>query len=561
MSGIPVSARPHEASLERLEQAENLFACGDVASARRMLSECLADPAAPVEHQVQALNDLGVIANAHGRPDEAERLLLGAVSRDAGYVPALENLAALCAGDDLVQATHWARRAAEADPGSGAAWRQVAELERRRRRRTEARVALERAGALGENVGDELAELAELAGREEAAVPGSPAAPRALSRVLIVVDYFHPSLGGSERLAEAAGATLQAQGLTVEVATRPLPHRTATTHRGMLVHEIDPQRLEELQAIVAARAYDGILIFSAPTAWPIVASLHLPAPRPRIVAVPCINAENSAALRANAAMLDAYANLIATADVVGYSSHGGCDAQLCEDLGLDGVYVPNAVERVSPRGAPPLLAGDAPLLLVVANMWPEKNHAGLLRALRDHPGRWRLAIIGEASPEAPHIAEEVRQLASADPRVHLLGPADPGTVAAAMTQATALLLPSLAEATPLVVLEAMSHRLPWIATPTCGAVHDHAGGLILPLRMFGEGIDFLLDAPAAAAELGAAGLAHWEASYTWDVMGPRYADILRGAPVDALAPPAGALAATEDVRARFYERRARSDAA
>ena len=119
MTGIPVSARPHEPSLERLERAEELFADGDVTSARRMLSECLADPATPVEHQVQALNDLGVIANAQGRPDEAERLLLGAVSRDAGYVPALENLAALCARDDPVQATYWDRRAAEAHPGAG----------------------------------------------------------------------------------------------------------------------------------------------------------------------------------------------------------------------------------------------------------------------------------------------------------------------------------------------------------------------------------------------------------------------------------------------------------
>ena len=65
--------------------------------------------------------------------------------------------------------------------------------------------------------------------------------------MLIVVDYFYPSLGGSERLAEAAGATLQAQGLTVEVATRRLPQRTAREHRGMLVHEIDPERPEALR--------------------------------------------------------------------------------------------------------------------------------------------------------------------------------------------------------------------------------------------------------------------------------------------------------------------------
>jgi hypothetical protein len=36
----------------------------------------------------------------------------------------------------------------------------------------------------------------------------------------------------------------------------------------------------------------------------------------------------------------------------------------------------------------------------------------------------------------------------------------------------ALLLPSRTEATPLAPLEAMSHGVPWIATPACGAAHD-----------------------------------------------------------------------------------------
>ena len=119
-----------------------------------------------------------------------------------------------------------------------------------------------------------------------------------------------------------------------------------------------------------------------------------------------------------------------------------------------------------------------------------------------------------------------------------------------MDAADALLLPSRAEATPLVLLEAMSRELPWIATPTCGSAHDHAGGLVVPLRLFGEAIDFLARDAAARRDLGAAGRAHWQASYTWEVMGPRYARVLFGSAPGTLAPPPAAIAATDLVRAR-----------
>ena len=115
--------------------------------------------------------------------------------------------------------------------------------------------------------------------------------------------------------------------------------------------------------------------------------------------------------------------------------------------------------------------------------------------------------------------------------------AEPPVVAAAMAEAELLLLPSLAEATPLVLVEAMSHGLPWIATPTCGSAHDHAGGLIRPLDEFPEAIAQLLGDPAARTALGAAGRAHWEASYSWNVVGPRYVALLEGGPLPELPSP------------------------
>ena len=99
-------------------------------------------------------------------------------------------------------------------------------------------------------------------------------------------------------------------------------------------------------------------------------------------------------------------------------------------------------ERSAPPRGGELLAGEEPRCL--------------LRSLRNHPGDFQLALIGAPSPEHPDLAEAVARLASEDPRVHLLGPCTSETVAAAMDEADVFLLPSLAEATPLVLLEAMS---------------------------------------------------------------------------------------------------------
>jgi hypothetical protein len=88
-------------------------------------------------------------------------------------------------------------------------------------------------------------------------------------------------------------------------------------------------------------------------------------------------------------------------------------------------------------------------------------------------------------------------------------------------------------------------------------VDRHADGLILPLQLFGEGIDFLLRDGAAARALGAAGHAHWEACYTWDVVGPRYVRMLRGDGVTDLHAPSASLAETDRVRSRFYDARVR----
>ncbi len=390
-----------------------------------------------------------------------------------------------------------------------------------------------------------------------AAKPGVASRPRAL----VVVDFFHPSVGGAERLAEAAGVALIGCGWEAEVACRALPEREVWAHRDLEVLELarrDPAA--ELAELVAERAFDAVLAFAPPYAWPLPATLDLPrhlhGPGPRLVVVPCINPEGYALLQQNLAFREDYRRRLAAADVVVSSSEAGFDAAVCRELAVPFEFVPNATDLVEPEGslrAEHEIPAETPVLLHVANFWPEKNHLGLLRVLRETPGDWRLVLIGAPSPDAPALADEIRAEAALDPRVLVIPGATPAFVAAAMTESDLLLQPSHADATPLVLIEAMSHSLPWVATPNCGSAHDHAGGIVAPVDAFPTLVPSLLADPRARERLGAAGRTHWAACYTWEVVGPRYAKLLAGEQVGPLAAPADAVAETAAVRARLAQ--------
>jgi glycosyltransferase involved in cell wall biosynthesis len=180
---------------------------------------------------------------------------------------------------------------------------------------------------------------------------------------------------------------------------------------------------------------------------------------------------------------------------------------------------------------------------------------GLLETLAGAPGDWTLRIIGGPPPPTqPNPLPRLEQLAAADGRIALTGRAPAAEVAAAMAESDILLQPSRVEATPLVLVEAMGHALPWIATPGCGSARDHAGGLVVPLAQFPDAIALLLADDAARRDLGAAGRAHYEAAYSWRVVGDRFHALLCGAAEIPGAPvPPDAAERTERARDGYYD--------
>lgn len=213
-----------------------------------------------------------------------------------------------------------------------------------------------------------------------------------------------------------------------------------------------------------------------------------------------------------------------------------CDS-LVEDYGIPqdrvsvvgaGVNFPVLPNRPSSR---PI--DSAPTILFVGNDFVRKGGPRLLKAfrlVREAVPNARLQIVGTPHPIA------------AEPGVEVLGRvADRDEMTTLYAGATVFALPAFFDPFPLVVLEAMAHELPVVATPTCGVpemVVDGSTGHLLPsdtrdwklVPALAETLIRVLQDRHSAAAMGAAGRRRVEERFLWSHVVDRMAPAL-----DALA--------------------------
>jgi D-glycero-D-manno-heptose 1,7-bisphosphate phosphatase len=143
--------------------------------------------------------------------------------------------------------------------------------------------------------------------------------------------------------------------------------------------------------------------------------------------------------------------------------------------GVDGVDL-TAAERAERAARWP--EGPGPRLITVGELSERKNQAGLVRALADVPGAWRLLIVGEGRAR-PAIEGEIARL-GLDARVRLTGHVPD---ARRLTAAADLFLHfSSDEGQPWAVLEALASGVPTVATRLPGLeplVEDGVSGLLV----------------------------------------------------------------------------------
>ncbi|MGE5314730.1 MAG: FkbM family methyltransferase [Acidobacteriota bacterium] len=360
--------------------------------------------------------------------------------------------------------------------------------------------------------------------------------------VLLLCDYFWPSVGGVEVYVEDLGRRLQHLGYRVDVACRALPERSAREHAGMHIHEIEmgqatPQQkkreaIDALRRRIVTAGYQSVIALSQPDNWIADVLKALPEPRPQLILMPSINAENLVEWAHNGHAPEVIA-LLKSVDRIVTVTESGYDAAFVSRADIPFVFIPHAMEQDAADldfrneyGFPK----DVPLFVMVANFWPVKHHDGLIRQLSRHTGSWRLAIIGNRIDTESAYYDHVAALARSDQRIRIIGGLPRPVASAAIRDADVLLVPSKAEsAGPLVVLQAMSYGTPWIAAPSCNAVKDEAGGIIAPLEEFPKAVDFLMADQERARSVGEAGRKHWEASFRWQSSLPFFRALMEGA--------------------------------
>ena len=360
-------------------------------------------------------------------------------------------------------------------------------------------------------------------------------------KVLLLCDYFWPSIGGVEVFIEELGIQLQKEGYLIEVACRRLDDRHDYKHSGMIIHEFNilksslntelKDEIKKCRELILNGNYKSVIVLSQPDNW-IGKVIHdLPVNRPQIIMIPSISANNLIEWADNG-FGENINNILKSADRIVTVSENGYDKTFLDKINIPNIFIPHSVEKdvadIDFRNEYGL-DRSLPLLVMVANFWPVKNHDSLLEILSHNNGEWQIVIIGKKIDSEKLFYDKVSKLAERDKRVRVLGALERNIAAAAIRDADILLVPSKAEsAGPLVILQAMSFGTPWIATPSCNAVKDEAGGLIVPVDEFPKAIESIINNKEIRNELTFLGKKHWEQSFRWNKSLPLFISLIEG---------------------------------
>jgi glycosyltransferase involved in cell wall biosynthesis len=168
---------------------------------------------------------------------------------------------------------------------------------------------------------------------------------------------------------------------------------------------------------------------------------------------------------------------------------------------------------------------DDPFVLYLGRVDPNKGCQALirhfLRYVESGGRRVQLVMAGPASMPIPD-----------HPRIRPLGFVDEPVRDALLRKARALIMPSPYESLSMVLLEALNHALPALVNARCkvlrGQVARADGGLYYGSAIeFVAGLDYLLDHPDAARQLGRQGLAYVDREYRWPIVVEKIEGLLR----------------------------------
>jgi glycosyltransferase involved in cell wall biosynthesis len=156
-----------------------------------------------------------------------------------------------------------------------------------------------------------------------------------------------------------------------------------------------------------------------------------------------------------------------------------------------------------------------PFVLYLGRIDPNKGCQTLIRHFLRYVEGGRPVQLVMAGPASMPIPDH--------PRIRPLGFVDEAVREALLRKARALIMPSPYESLSMVLLEAWNHGLPALVNARCkvlrGQVERADGGLYYGNAIeFIAGLDYLLDHPEAARQMGRQGLEYVDREYRWPIV-------------------------------------------
>jgi teichuronic acid biosynthesis glycosyltransferase TuaC len=161
---------------------------------------------------------------------------------------------------------------------------------------------------------------------------------------------------------------------------------------------------------------------------------------------------------------------------------------------------------------------DARLVLFVGRLEPQKGIGELLEAFERVAARVPRATLALVGDGVSGSAVRARVARWPPGRALVLGPRSPAEVASWMAACDVMTLPSWAEGTPNVILEALASGRPVVATGVGGipdALADPCCGFLVPPRdasALGSALESALGRPWSEAAIGACAPGSWQES-------------------------------------------------
>ncbi|RMH36203.1 MAG: glycosyltransferase [Nitrospirae bacterium] len=352
-------------------------------------------------------------------------------------------------------------------------------------------------------------------------------------KILLVTPFFPPSVGGVEIMAENLGIQLAEHGYDVEIATTALPQQRQRAVNALTVHALSMgtqqeriDALDRLQSCMESGEYRACLMVSDPRHpfFKILAADWVLPDSTSLIILPQINQYDYAEWKHDATLQTVMRAGIQKARSIVSLTRDGLISEIVRRFGGDPQFLPNATSAFSGVDGQAFrrqwgFEADDFVIVHLANLLPIKNQLGLLEALEPLPRHWRVMLIGYPpveDPAAQGYAQTVIQRCSELPQVRYIHGLPHDQVGKALAAADVVVLPSKAEIAPVTILEAMSLHRPWVATPSCGACWDYAGGIIAELEQFSQVLEVLDQHPELRDRLGQAGYRHWRACYRWE---------------------------------------------